>query len=90
MTLKFRYLLAAAAACCFSAPAEAGPVAAYLRASSKGRAEAAFAVPDPCFQAWFSDPSPLVFDRDGTIRNAAGRPVGWWGIDGRQAAALRR
>ncbi|HEV7225385.1 MAG TPA: hypothetical protein VGN42_21950 [Pirellulales bacterium] len=22
------------------------------------------------------------FDRDGTIRNAAGRPVGYWGVDG--------
>ncbi|HEV7222567.1 MAG TPA: hypothetical protein VGN42_07690 [Pirellulales bacterium] len=23
----------------------------------------------------------LSFDRDGTIRNAAGRPVGYWGVD---------
>jgi len=90
VTLKFRYLLAPVAACCLSAPAEAGPVAAYLRESSKGRAETAFAVPDPRFQAWLNDPSPVIFDRDGTIRNAAGRPVGWWGIDGRRAAATRR
>ena len=90
MTLKFRYLLAAVATCCISAPAEAGPVAAYLRASSKGRAETAFAIADPCFQAWLSNPSPVIFDRDGTIRNAAGRPVGWWGIDGRQGPMVRR
>ena len=90
MRLKFRYLLAPVAACCFATLAEAGPVAAYLRASSKGRAETAFAVPDPHFQARLSDPSPVMFERNGTIRNAAGRPVGWWGIDGRQATATRR
>lgn len=90
MTLKFRYLLAPVAAFCFATFAEAGPVAAYLRESSKGRAEMAFTVVDPCFQAWLNDPSPVIFERDGTIRNAAGRPVGWWGIDGRRAAATRR
>jgi len=26
-------------------------------------------------------PSPLSFDRDGIIRNAAGRSVGYWGVD---------
>jgi hypothetical protein len=33
----------------------------------------------------------LSFDRDGTIRNAAGRPVGYWGVDDpRQRSASRR
>lgn len=90
MTLKFGFLLAAVTACCFATRAEAGPVASYLRASLKGRAETAFAVPDPHFQAWLSEPSPVIFDLDGTIRNAAGRPVGWWGIDGRQTPMTRR
>lgn len=90
MTLKFGFLLAAVTACSFATRAEASPVATYLRESSKGRAEVEFAVVDPCFQAWLSDPSPVIFDRDGTIRNAAGRPVGWWGIDGQPKFAIRR
>lgn len=90
MPLKFRYLLISAAAFCLSAPAAAGPVSAYLRESSKGRAEAAFAVADPRFQARLGDLSSLTFDRNGTVRDAAGRPVGWWGVDGPRAAELRR
>jgi hypothetical protein len=90
MRLKLRSFLAPVAAICFATLAEAGPVSTYLRESSNGREETEYVALDRSFQAWLSDPSPVIFDPDGTIRNAAGRLVGWWGIDGRPVRMARR
>ncbi|HUY92745.1 MAG TPA: hypothetical protein VMV10_28655 [Pirellulales bacterium] len=82
MTLKLRYLFAGVAACSLSMPAGAGPAERYLGKSSSGQAASEKAVIEARFQAWLRDPVRLTIDRKGTIRNGAGRPVGWWGVDG--------
>ena len=90
MRLKIRHLFIGIIACHFSALAQAGPTSTYLREPSKGRAETEHATIEARFEAWLRKPSLLSFDRNGTIRNAAGRPVGWWGVDGPRAAVPRR
>ena len=90
MTLKIRLLFAGLVGCCFSTHAVAGPVSTYLRKSPNERAEAEHVPFEARFEAWLREPSLMSFDRDGTVRNAAGRPVGWWGIEGRHAPKFRR
>jgi hypothetical protein len=48
---------------------------------SSGRVETEQAELQLRLKAWLDEPRRLSFDRDGTIRDPIGRPVGYWGVD---------
>jgi hypothetical protein len=86
MRRTHRYLIASIAACCLLVPA-----AAHCDVNmSSGRVETEQADLQLRLKAWLDEPRRLSFDRDGTIRDPVGRPVGYWGVDDPLRLPMRR